>query len=284
MSLKCPPFTGWVYKDGVCVYLDHKGSQYEIEPICRRYLAAEVLEIKQSPNVVGPGVERLKLIGISLRNPLFLDVKLLAFREKLLISFKGFAWQRHHSLAAAKDSCFLQRESCSGVLQLKGAHYTVRGSVLVDSPGSGTVLYVKSACSPGYHGVNCTKRCLLCPGSHPCNPLSGRCEEGLRCVRRIGPSCLHGLVSSRCPGRAGWWYWDGHCYFMEEKDTKTWEEAERACRSFGEGLGLLALNSQEEKAWVATMVQRHSWTGLNDLDGDGRWTCMTQHTDPSVPW
>ncbi|KYO23025.1 RING finger protein 224 isoform D [Alligator mississippiensis] len=292
MSLKCPSFTGWVYKDGACVSLDHKGSQYEIEPICRRYLAAEVLEIKQSPDVIcatpsggGDGGSRINCPPQSLWScQRAEDVKLLAFQEKLFISFKGFAWQRHHSLAAAKDSCFLQRENCSGVLQLKGAHYTVRGSVLVDSPGSGAVLYVKSACSPGYHGVNCKKRCLLCPGSHPCSPLSGRCEEGLSCVRRIGPSCLHGLVSSRCPGHAGWWYWDGHCYFMEEKDTKTWEEAERACRSFGKGLGLLTLNSQEEKAWVATMVQRHSWTGLNDLDGDGKWTSMAQPTDPSAPW
>lgn len=75
---------------------------------------------------------------------LFAEVELPALREKLLISFQDFVWQRHASLGAAKDSCFLQRENCTGVMQLHGTHYTMNGTVLVDSPGSGATLYIKS--------------------------------------------------------------------------------------------------------------------------------------------
>ncbi|EMP26429.1 Sushi, von Willebrand factor type A, EGF and pentraxin domain-containing protein 1 [Chelonia mydas] len=165
------------------------------------------------------------------------EVELPALREKLLISFQDFVWQRHASLGAAKDSCFLQRENCTGVMQLHGTHYTMNGTVLVDSPGSGATLYIKS-----------------------------------------------GLVSGRCPRGAGWWYWDGHCYYVEESDAKTWQQAEAACSASGEGMGLLALNSLEEKAWVTAMVQKDSWTGLNDLDGDGSWTwAVAQYTDGAAP-
>ncbi|KAG6926970.1 mannose receptor, C type 2, partial [Chelydra serpentina] len=148
---------------------------------------------------------------------------------------------------------------------------------------TGVLLF--AACSPGYSGVRCARRCLPCPGTRTWNPLSGRCEGLLSCVRRVGPSCHHGLVSERCPGGAGWWYWDGHCYYVEESDAKTWQQAEAACSASGEGMGLLALNSLEEKAWVAAMVQRDSWTGLNDLDGDGSWTwAVAQHADGPAPW
>ncbi|XP_065428714.1 uncharacterized protein LOC122174629 [Chrysemys picta bellii] len=289
ISLKCPPFAGWVFKHGSCVLLEHKGSQREAEPICRRYLAAEVLEIKPAPDLGGcccggrVCAGRLSLTG--LWGTLFAEVELPALREKLLVSFQDFVWQRHASLGAAKDSCFLQRENCTGVTQLHGAHYTVNGTLLVDSPGSGATLYVKSACSPGYSGVRCARRCLPCPGTRTCNPLSGRCEGLLSCVRRVGPSCLHGLVSGRCPGGAGWWYWDGHCYYVEESDAETWQQAEAACSASGEGMGLLALDSLEETAWVTAMVQRDSWTGLNDLDGDGSWTwAVAQHADGAAPW
>ncbi|CAM4664497.1 unnamed protein product [Caretta caretta] len=291
ISLKCPPFSDWVFKDGSCVLLEHKGSQHEAEPICRRYLAAEVLEIKPAPDLLcgtpyeGRGPEKRCPSGSFWSCQRAEEVELPALREKLLISFQDFVWQRHASLGAAKDSCFLQRENCTGVMQLHGTHYTMNGTVLVDSPGSGATLYIKSACSPGYSGMRCARRCLPCPGTRTCNPLNGRCEGLLSCVHRVGLSCLHGLVSGRCPRGAGWWYWDGHCYYVEESDAKTWQQAEAACSASGEGMGLLALNSLEEKAWVTAMVQRDSWTGLNDLDGDGSWTwAVAQYADGAAPW
>nr|XP_032628763.1 uncharacterized protein LOC116820418 [Chelonoidis abingdonii] len=291
ISLKCPPFAGWVFKHGACVLLEHKGSQREAEPICQRYLAAEVLEIKPATDLLcgtpseGRGPEKCGPSGSFWSCQRAEDVELPALREKLLVSFQDFVWQRHASLGAAKDVCFLQRENCTGVTQLHGAYYTVNGTVLVDSPGSGATLYVKSACSPGYSGMRCARRCLPCPGTRTCNPLSGRCEGLLSCVRRVGPSCLHGLVSGRCPEGTGWWYWDGHCYYVEESDVKTWQQAEAACSASGEGVGLLALDSLEEKAWVRAMVQRDSWTGLNDLDGNGSWMwAVAQHADGAAPW
>lgn len=52
--------------------------------------------------------------------------------------------QRHASWQEAEDACYLQKERCTGLLSLKGAHYTVAGTVLVDSPGSGALLSVKA--------------------------------------------------------------------------------------------------------------------------------------------
>ncbi|XP_075761763.1 uncharacterized protein LOC112547246 isoform X2 [Pelodiscus sinensis] len=291
VSLKCPPFPGWAFRHGSCVWLEHRGSRQEAESVCRRYLAADVLEIKPSPDALcgtpsgGRGPAAPCPSGSLWSCQRAEDVRLPALREKLLVSFKAFAWQSHASLGAATDSCFLQRENCTGVVRRDGAYYTVNGTVLVDSPGSGVTLYVKSACSPGYHGAGCARPCLPCARPRTWNPLSGRCEGMLSCVRSVGPSCLHGLVSGRCPGRAGWWYWDGHCYYVEESEAKTWQQAEAACSAAGEGVGLLALDSLEEKAWLAAMVQRDSWIGLNDLDGDGRWTWAAgQHMDGAAAW
>lgn len=61
--------------------------------------------------------------------------------------------QRHASWQEAEDACYLQKERCTGLLSLKGAHYTVAGTVLVDSPGSGALLSVKAGqCLPVLKG------------------------------------------------------------------------------------------------------------------------------------
>lgn len=73
------------------------------------------------------------------------DVDLPSFREKLLLLQQGSApQQRRASLQEAKDACYLQKEGCTGLLRLSGAYYLVAGTVLVDSPGSDAVLYVKA--------------------------------------------------------------------------------------------------------------------------------------------
>ncbi|XP_044848575.1 uncharacterized protein LOC123352472 isoform X7 [Mauremys mutica] len=278
-SLKCPPFAGWVFKHGSCVLLEHKGSQREAELVCRRYLAAEVLEIKPAPDLLcgtpseGRGPEKRYPSSSLWSCQRAEEVELPALREKLLVSFQDFVWQKHASLRAAKDSCFLQRENCTGVTQLQGAYYTVNGTVLVDSPGSGATLYVKSACSPGYSGVRCARRCLPCPGTRTCNPLSGCCEGLLSCVRRVGPSCLH-VPSSRCPTEPGWRHWNGSCYYLDSSLAgSTWQEGLRMCRQFRQ-TELLYLTSRQEKDWVCSHFRGAFWTGLNDQTDESvfQWT------------
>lgn len=82
-------------------------------------------------------------------------MKLPSFREKLLLPSHQEAApeQRHASWQEAEDACYLQKERCTGLLSLKGAHYTVAGTVLVDSPGSGALLSVKAGqCLPVLKG------------------------------------------------------------------------------------------------------------------------------------
>lgn len=59
---------------------------------------------------------------------------------------------------------------------------------------------------------------------------------------------LLGLVHSRCPRGPGWWFWGGHCYYLEEQGSKSWQEAKAACQAYGENVTLLVLSSAKEKA------------------------------------
>lgn len=56
-----------------------------------------------------------------------------------------------------------------------------------------------------------------------------------------------GLVHSRCPRGPGWWFWGGHCYYVEEQGSKSWQEAKAACQAYGENVALLVLDSAKEK-------------------------------------
>ncbi|KAM3825566.1 uncharacterized protein M6D78_015869 isoform 1-T1 [Vipera latastei] len=290
-SLKCLPPEVWVFERGSCWSYERYSSRAEAQAVCKRYLGSTVRKvpplskIPAGPSADGRGGSQQP--GGSLwacqRDE---DARLPSFREKLLISHQDAApVQRHASLQEAEDACYLQKERCTGLLSLKGAHYTLAGTVLVDSPGSGALLSVKAACSPGFCGKRCQGRCSPCLSTQAWNPLTGRCDGSLRCVHRFSPSCLHGLVHSRCPRGPGWWFWGGHCYYVEEQGSKSWQEAKAACQAYGENVTLLVLNSAKEKAWVAAMVRRGSWTGLSDADGDGVWRWEGGHADSlSPPW
>ncbi|XP_061460446.1 uncharacterized protein LOC133373965 [Rhineura floridana] len=291
-SLKCLPFGDWVFEHGACVSSERYSIRDEAESICVRYLGATVQKVKRPLDKVWAGIS-----GIERRGPepgSFLwacqrpeDMELLSFREKLLVSLQGSTpQQKRASLEEAKDACFLQKERCTGLLSLNGAHYLVAGTVLVDSPGSGAVLYIKAACSPGFCGDGCQRHCSPCLSTRIYNPLTGQCDGLLHCVRRFSSSCLHGLVSSRCPRSPGWWFWEGHCYYVEERSSKSWQGAKAACQAHGEGVSLLTLSSAKEKVWIAAMVQKDSWTGLNDVDKDGVWAWgeAGEAADLSSPW
>ncbi|XP_025022899.1 uncharacterized protein LOC103051028 [Python bivittatus] len=290
-SLKCLPLDVWMFEQGSCWSYERYSSQAEANAVCKRYLGSTVRKVQplsQIPaDLSADGRRGFQqpggLLWACQRDE---DVELPSFREKLLISHQGAPpEQRHGSLQEAKDACYLQKEHCTGLLSLNGAHYTVAGTVLVDSPGSGARLSVKAACSPGFCGKHCRRRCAPCLSTRTYNPLTGRCDGLLSCVHRFSPSCPHGLVHSRCPRDPGWWFWGGHCYYVEEQSSKSWQEARAACQAYGESMDLLALSHPKEKAWVTAMVQRGSWTGLNDADEDGAWRWEGGQADSlSPPW
>ncbi|XP_032088329.1 uncharacterized protein LOC116518904 isoform X1 [Thamnophis elegans] len=253
-SLKCLPLEVWIFEQGSCWSRERYRSQAEAKAVCQRYLGSTVRKVpplsKVPDGLSVDGRGGFQQPGVSLwacqRGE---DVKLPSFREKLLVSLQEAApEQRHASWQEAEDACYLQKERCTGLLSLKGAHYTVAGTVLVDSPGSGALLSLKAACSPGFWGKLCQRHSSPCLSTHTHNPLTGRCDGRLRCVHRFSPSCLHGLVHSRCPRGPGWWFWGGHCYYLEEQGSKSWQEAKAACQAYGENVTLLVLSSTKEKA------------------------------------
>ncbi|XP_062815164.1 uncharacterized protein LOC103281621 isoform X2 [Anolis carolinensis] len=289
-SLKCLPLESWVFEHGACLSSERYSSQEEAASVCQRYLGATVLKVKQKASNGSSGVqagdlEASRFLWACRRDE---DIELPTFQEKLLVSLRGSAsqqWRRHGSLQEARDACHLQKEHCGGFLSLRGSHYTVAGTVLVESRGSGALLHIKTGCSLGFCGGRCQRRCSPCLSTRVYNPLTGRCDGSLRCARHSSPSCLHGLVNSRCPQGPGWWFWDGHCYYIEEHGSKNWQGARDACQAHGESIMLLTLSSTKEKAWVAAMVRKDSWVGLNDLDGDGTWTWAAgQNLRPPFPW
>ncbi|XP_078238759.1 uncharacterized protein LOC110087453 [Pogona vitticeps] len=290
-SLKCLPLGVWVFERGVCLSAERYGEREEAASACQRYLGATVTKIRpplgQAPEgFAGPQASGVEPDGFLWACQRAEDVELPYFQEKLLISLLGpTPHQRHRSLPEAQGACYLEEERCTGILTLNRAHYTVGGTVLVDSPSSGAVLYVKAACSPGFCGDRCQRRCSPCLSTQVYNPLTGRCDGLLRCLRRFSPSCAHGLVHSRCPQQPGWWFWGGHCYYLEEHSAKDWRGAQAACKAHGKEMDLLTLSSSREKGWVTAVVQRSSWTGLNDVDQDGTWTWASgQPAELSSPW
>ncbi|KAJ6652004.1 hypothetical protein lerEdw1_015829 [Lerista edwardsae] len=278
-SLKCLPLGDWVFAGGSCMSAERYRSREEAEVACQGYLGAEVWKVPAGFSHALPTSGGLPW---ACRRPE--EVELPSLKEKLLVSLQGSMLpQRRASLREARDACYLRKERCTGVLSLHSAYYAVAGTLLADSPGSGATLYVKAACSPGFCGDRCRKRCSPCLSTRTYNPLTGRCDGQLSCVRRFSPSCLQGLVNSRC--RPGWWFWDGHCYHVEEHSRKDWQGAKEACQAYGRDVALLSLGSAKEKAWIRDMVRTGSWAGLNDADGDGSWTWAGgQAANLSSPW
>nr|XP_020664810.1 uncharacterized protein LOC110087453 [Pogona vitticeps] len=280
-SLKCLPLGVWVFERGVCLSAECYDEREEAASACQRYLGATVTKIRpllgQAPEgFAGPqasGVEPDSFLWACQRAE---DVELPYFQEKLLISLLGpTPHQRHRSLPEAQAACYLEEERCTGILTLNGAHYTVGGTVLVDSPGSGAVLYVKAACSPGFCGDRCQRRCSPCLSTQVYNPLTGRCDGLLRCVRRFSPSCAHGLVHAQCPQQPGWWFWGGHCYYVEEHSAKDWRGAQAACKAHGKEMDLLTLSSSREKAGTGS-----PWSPCPTERGWSHWNGSCYFWDP----
>ncbi|XP_075690985.1 uncharacterized protein LOC142659107 [Rhinoderma darwinii] len=289
--IQCPPFHGWSFLSNTCVQIESKTSRQEADELCKRFLFAEAKERwTQDASCItdvtkrggDSGKECPTVPRWNCERPM--DSAFAVFTEKILISITGAALWSKKSLVEAQDACYMMTTKCTGIVDWNGNYYAVNGTVIVDSPGSAATLYVKTACAPGFFGKNCEELCPPCHRPQMCNPIIGACDSFLRCVRRYSLSCEHGLISLKCPQGSGWWFWRGHCYYIQTTDTKTWLEANMACRRF-KGTTFLVIDSSEEKMWISAMISGKSWTGLNDIDNDGKWTwAENDPADISVPW
>ncbi|XP_075042415.1 uncharacterized protein LOC142101885 [Mixophyes fleayi] len=289
--IKCPPFHGWSLLPDLCVRTKSIKSKDEAYQVCKRFLHTEAKEKKTrdvacETDVINKGGDPAKDCPFAsmwnCERPM--EAAFAVLPEKLLISTTDTPLWWKKSLKEAQDTCYMMTTKCSAIVHLNGIYYAVNGSVITDSPGSAATLYLKTACALGYLGKNCEETCPPCHRSQICNPVTKTCDGFLRCVRRYSHSCTHGLVNLKCPQDSKWWFWRGHCYYIETADRKSWSDGNTACSRY-KGTGLLVIDSIEEKLWVSAMISETSWTGLNDVDKDGRWTWGGgEPADTSVPW
>nr|XP_014347165.1 PREDICTED: uncharacterized protein LOC102355497 [Latimeria chalumnae] len=184
------------------------------------------------------------------------------------------------TLTAAMMKCLVDRGSCGGVVLYNGAYKTLSGSTLIKLESlaldPSATAYLKSVCSAGHYGDHCQFRCGYCPGGQSCNRLDGTCPDSITCHWTSGTDlCLHGMHHAKCPQNPGWWYWNGHCYYLETNSAKSWEEALDACRSY-HGTELVTIDNTEEKAWLSAKIERNTWIGFQYLDQESLWVWTNQ--------
>ncbi|MEE6504669.1 hypothetical protein FKM82_005288 [Ascaphus truei] len=167
------------------------------------------------------------------------------------------------TLVNAKEACMLELQNCSGVTEWKGRFVLVSGKELIAASSDPVTAYFKTACAPGFYGINCSSKCYECPGGIACNSVTGICDSLVTCLFGLNLSGCQKAVSLECPQESGWWYWDEHCYYISEPgENKTFYDAKAAC-SFYRGTWLLTINSLEEMEWVSSMIDVKVWTGLH---------------------
>ncbi|KAH0629732.1 hypothetical protein JD844_012042 [Phrynosoma platyrhinos] len=116
---------------------------------------------------------------------------------KVLLSPPGSPSQVHADLISAKVACLELREQCTGISVWNNAYALARGIVLLKSEESQSAAYVKSDCSFGYFGVNCSSVCSRCFGDELCNPYTGACENFHSCRAQDSPAvCEQGIKAT----------------------------------------------------------------------------------------
>ncbi|XP_060711137.1 C-type lectin domain family 10 member A-like isoform X2 [Hemiscyllium ocellatum] len=92
----------------------------------------------------------------------------------------------------------------------------------------------------------------------------------------------HNELSGGCP--EDWRRFQQNCYYFSS-ESKTWKEAQRACRSLD--ANLVVINKPEEQAFIKTWFQRKNrWIGLTDSisEGDWRWVDGMDYTSSVKFW
>ncbi|XP_058023851.1 LOW QUALITY PROTEIN: uncharacterized protein LOC131190532 [Ahaetulla prasina] len=121
-------------------------------------------------------------------------------KGKVLLSPKGSMSQVHTDLISAKIACMELREQCTGITTWNNAYALARGTVLLKSKEKQSVAYVKSDCSLGYFGMNCSSVCNRCYGDELCNPYTGDCDVFHSCRSQDSPAVCEqdlGIVTNQ---------------------------------------------------------------------------------------
>ncbi|XP_042303454.1 uncharacterized protein LOC121920386 [Sceloporus undulatus] len=191
---------------------------------------------------------------------------------KVLLSPPGSPSQVHADLISAKVACLELREQCTGISVWNKAYALARGTVLIKSEERQSAAYVKSDCSFGYFGVNCSSVCNRCYGDELCNPYTGTCENFHSCRAQDSPAvCEQALHSEWCPHFPGWKYWRGNCYYFSTEPKASWIDARKQCRRF-RSTDLLWIESQSEMDWIFSSNSSDIlWTGLNSRKQNSIW-------------
>ncbi|XP_019361529.1 PREDICTED: uncharacterized protein LOC109289781 [Gavialis gangeticus] len=180
----------------------------------------------------------------------------------------------YDSLHDAKIDC-LYDNNCTGVVKVSNYFRRVAGIDEIHfselAADSDAVTYVKQECSFGYYGENCMRLCPSCRGKFRCNSVMGKCPEKLTCMDQFkGEICESGLTNLKCPQDPIWWYWNGNCYYIERKEMMPWEQGLTQC-TFYNNASLAKLDNEEEKMWVASMLEGDAWIGLSRQQGAWNW-------------
>ncbi|XP_026541026.1 uncharacterized protein LOC113423713 [Notechis scutatus] len=193
-------------------------------------------------------------------------------KGKVLLSPKGSMSQVHTDLISAKIACLELREQCTGITTWNNAYALARGTVLIKSKEKQSVAYVKSDCSLGYFGINCSSVCNRCYGDELCNPYTGDCDIFYSCRSQDSPAvCAQALNSVWCPQFSGWKYWEKNCYYFSAEKAPNWELARKWCRRF-RSTDLIWINKKSEMDWISSAVSDEVlWIGLNSRKKTATW-------------
>ncbi|XP_060615843.2 secretory phospholipase A2 receptor-like [Anolis sagrei] len=191
---------------------------------------------------------------------------------KVLLSPPGSPSQVHADLISAKTACLELREQCTGISVWNKSYALARGTALVKNEERLSAAYVKSDCSFGYFGVNCSSVCSRCYGDELCNPYTGTCDNFHSCRSQDSPAvCERALHSEWCPHFSGWRYWGSHCYYFSTEPEASWVDARKQCRRF-RSTDLMWISSQSEMDWIFSLYTYEIlWTGLNSRKQKSKW-------------
>ncbi|KAM6473999.1 lymphocyte antigen 75-like [Liasis olivaceus] len=193
-------------------------------------------------------------------------------KGKVLLSPKGSTSQVHTDLISAKIACLELREQCKGITTWNNAYALAKGTVLLKSKENQSAAYVKSDCSLGYFGINCSSVCNKCYGDELCNPYTGDCDSFHSCRAQDSPAvCEQALSSVWCPRFSGWKYWERNCYYFSTEAASNWTFARKQCRRF-RSTDLLWIDKKSEMDWILSASStKILWTGLNSRKKTAIW-------------
>ncbi|XP_039207752.1 uncharacterized protein LOC120311809 isoform X3 [Crotalus tigris] len=193
-------------------------------------------------------------------------------KGKVLLSPKSSMSQVHTDLISAKIACLELREQCTGITTWNNGYALARGTVLLKSKEKQSVAYVKSDCSLGYFGTNCSSVCNRCYGDELCNPYTGDCDIFHSCRSQDSPAvCEQALNSIWCPQFSGWRYWEKNCYYFSAEKESSWIFARKQCRRF-RSTDLIWIDSKSEMDWISSAASREIWwIGLNSRKRTAIW-------------